>query len=324
MKLAIISGVSGQDGAYLTKFLLDNKYKVIGLTRSSSHIAATKFRYLGIYDSVNIEECDLLDLSSVIRVIEKYQPNEFYNLAAQSSVASSFLQPIGTINFNIHSVLNILEAIRLFSPSTRYYQASSSEMFGHVSNLPITEETVLNPVSPYGISKASGHWIVRNYRDSYGVFASSGILFNHESFLRENNFFIKKVIQSAINIKNGKQKFLSVGNINIKRDFGYAPEYVKAMHLMVQQEFPDDYIICSGKSIALNDIIRYVFDVLEISIDKVVVDKKLFRPSEIFDIYGSNEKAQSVLNWNYNLSFFEVLDKLIKEEIDAQYKSAIR
>jgi GDPmannose 4,6-dehydratase len=323
MKSAVISGISGQDGAYLTKFLIENKYKVIGLTRSSNNIASQKFRYLGINEGVYIEECDLLDFSSIIRLIEKYQPDEFYNLAAQSSVASSFHQPIGTINFNIHSVLNVLEAIRLVSPKTKYYQASSSEMYGHVSNLPITEETVLNPLSPYGISKASGHWIVRNYRDSYGVFASSGILFNHESFLRENTFFVKKVIQSAIQIKNGKQKNLYVGNIDIKRDFGYAPEYIKAMHLIIQHEIPDDFIICSGESIFLRDVINYVFEVIGISINKVIVDPKLFRPTEILDIYGSNEKAKSNLNWNYDLRFFDVLDLLIREEIDAQDKSVI-
>lgn len=318
MKTVVISGVSGQDGAYLSHFLLQNGVRVIGLTRSASSNNISKLTYLNIHKDVLIEECDLLDFSSIIRLLNKHKPDQFYNLAAQSSVALSFQQPIGTINYNVHSVLNILEAIRLFSPHTKFYQASSSEMFGWVNQLPIKEDSVLNPVSPYGISKATGHWIVKNYRESYGVFACSGILFNHESYLREDHFFVKKVILAALNIKNNKQKVLKVGNIDIRRDFGYATEYVKAMHLMLLKDRPDDFIICSGKSISLREIIEYVFSSIGISLDRIEIDKSLIRPTEIFDIYGSNAKAKSKLNWDYSLDFRKVLDILIAEELNAK------
>ena len=202
-KTAIITGITGQDGAYLTQYLLGLNYTVVGLTRSYSSAGLSKLMKLGIDSQIQLEECDLMDYSSIIRILQKYKPDEFYNLAAQSSVAASFNQPIGTIQFNSISVLNILEAIRSSNSAIRFYQASSSEMFGRVPELPIREGNVLNPVSPYAISKATAHWIVRNYRESYGIFACSGILFNHESALRDDTFFVKKVIASARKIKAG-------------------------------------------------------------------------------------------------------------------------
>lgn len=317
-KTAIITGITGQDGAYLAQYLLGLNYSVVGLTRSYSSAGLSKLMELGIDAMIQLEECDLMDYSSIIRILQKYKPHEFYNLAAQSSVAASFNQPIGTIQFNSISVLNILEAIRSSKETIRFYQASSSEMFGRVVDLPIKEESVLNPVSPYAISKATAHWIVRNYRESYGIFACSGILFNHESALRDDSFFVKKVIVSALKIKAGKLDKLRVGNIMIRRDFGASKEYVKVMHAMLQHGQPDDYIISSGQSVLLKDIIDFVFKTLDVPTDRYSVDDKLFRPAEIMDLYGDSSKARDQLGWNYQLDFFEVLADII-EEVKTNY-----
>lgn len=319
-KTALITGITGQDGAYLAKFLLNKGYKVVGLTRSYNQENLYGLVYLGIKDKITVEECDLSDLSNVITTLNKFKPDEIYNLASQSSVGLSFTQPVGTINFNIISVLNLLEAIRTIRPETKYYQASSGEMFGNVQNLPIKEYSVIHPTSPYAISKAAAHWTTVNYRESYGMFTCCGILFNHESYLRSPNFFVKKVIQESLKIQKGEQKLLTVGNLDIKRDFGYAPDYVEAMWLMLQQEKPKDYIVCSGKSIYLKDIVNYVFNKLNIDKNKIQIDKTLFRPNEIRDIYGNSEYAQKELGWNYNRDFFEVLDLLIEEELNSEKK----
>ena len=287
---------------------------MIGLIRSHYGSNLSRLKYLNLLDEINLIECDLGDLSQVLTIISAHRPSEIYNLAAQSSVSLSFQQPIGTLAFNIHSVLNFLEAIRLLNPSIRFYQASSSEMFGKVNDLPITEESTVHPLSPYAISKVTGHYICINYRESYKLFTSCGILFNHESYLRGENFFIRKLIKGALEIKNGSREYLEFGNLNIKRDFGWSEKYVEAMWLMLQQEKPDDYVISSGRSIALREIVYYVFDGLGLSRDLIRINASLFRPTEIEDIYGSNEKAKSVLNWDYNMNFFEVLDIIIEEE----------
>ena len=258
MKKAIITGITGQDGAYLAKLLVDKGYLVIGITRNNRSVNLEKLSFLGIVADVQIEECDLSDLSSVINLFVKYQPQEVYNLAAQSSVSLSFTQPIGTIQFNVISVLNLLEAIRLISPHTRIYQASSSEMYGEVRQLPVTLSTPMHPLSPYAISKCTGFWTLVNYRESYGLRASNGVLFNHESFLRTDNFFVKKIISGAVKNRNNPDWKLEVGNIDVKRDFGYSPKYVEAMWLILQQETSRDFIICSGESISLRAIIQYV------------------------------------------------------------------
>ncbi len=315
MKTACITGVTGQDGAYLVQLLLNEGYNVIGLTRSYNNINLRNFKYLNIAGQIKIEECDLLDFSSIIKILIKYKPDEFYNLGAQSSVGISFEQPIGTINYNTQSVLNLLESVRLLKLDTKIYQASSSEMFGRVKSLPVSELTPLHPLSPYAISKASAYWIGVNYRESYNIHCVNGILFNHESYLRSSNYFVKKVIKTSLDIKHKRADFLEVGNIDIKRDFGYAPDYVTAMWLSLQQDKADDYIICSGKSVYLREIIMFVFDYLEIPSDKLVEDKALFRPIDIEDIYGDNTKAKTVLKWNYSKSFFDVLKILIEEEI---------
>ena len=239
MKTAIITGVTGQDGAYLSELLLKKEYRVVGLVRSVTGSRTDKLQYLGIHDQVELYECDLQDLSQVIKMISGFKPDEIYNLAAQSSVSLSFQQPIGTIQFNINSVVNILEAIRLINPKIKFYQASSSEMFGKIEALPITEETKFHPLSPYAISKVAAHYITINYRESYGVFACCGILFNHESYLRGNNFFVKKVITGALDILHGKKDHIELGQLDIKRDFGFSKRYVEAMWLMLQKEVAD-------------------------------------------------------------------------------------
>lgn len=315
MKKAIITGITGQDGAYLAKLLVDKGYLVIGITRNNRSVNLEKLSFLGIVADVQIEECDLSDLSSVINLFVKYQPQEVYNLAAQSSVSLSFTQPIGTIQFNVISVLNLLEAIRLISPHTRIYQASSSEMYGEVRQLPVTLSTPMHPLSPYAISKCTGFWTLVNYRESYGLRASNGVLFNHESFLRTDNFFVKKIISGAVKNRNNPDWKLEVGNIDVKRDFGYSPKYVEAMWLILQQETSRDFIICSGESISLRAIIQYVFKKLAIAEDKITISENLFRPVDIEDIYGDNSLAKDILEWNYDMSFFDVLDILIDEEI---------
>jgi GDPmannose 4,6-dehydratase len=314
MKIAVITGITGQDGAYLSKLLLEKGYKVIGLLRKKNTVNLDKLNYLGITKKISFENCDLTNLSEIINFVNKYKPNEIYNLASQSSVGISFNRPIETLSFNILSTANILEAIKIIDKSIKFYQASSSEMFGSANDLPFTEKSFFHPVSPYGISKASAHWITVNYRESFGLFTTSGILFNHESILRGDNFIIKKIIKTALDISGGKKDFLEVGNINIKRDFGYAPNYVEAMYLMMQYEKPDDYIISSGVSVSIKDIIIYIFEKLNIPFKKLRINNDLFRPNEILDIYGDSSKAKLILKWNYNLSFYEVLDILIKEQ----------
>lgn len=315
MKTAIITGISGQDGPYLAKLLLEKDYKVIGTVRSYRCANTKNFEYLGIKNDIIVEELDLLDITNVIRIIQKYQPDEIYNLAAQSSVGLSFDQPIGTFSFNTTSVNNLLESIRLFAPQTKLYQASSSEMYGKVTTMPITLQTPMNPISPYAVSKMAAYFMITTYRESYNIFAANGVLFNHESFLRSSNFFIKKVIRDSIAIKNKKLDKLIVGNLNVKRDFGYAPKYVEAMWKILQSEKPDDYIICSGQSILLRDIVEYIFNKLEINKNLIVENKDFFRPNEIEEIYGDNSKAKNILKWENEYSFFDVLDLLVDEEL---------
>ena len=316
MKTAIITGITGQDGAYLSQLLLSKNYNVIGLTRSYNQNNFKGLEYLGVLPDITIQDCDLTDITQVIKIIQKHAPDEIYNLAAQSSVSLSFNQPIGTIQFNIISTLNLLEAIKMSKPSKdiKFYHASSSEMFGLVKQLPITENTVFHPLSPYAISKAAAHWLTVNYRESYRLFACCGILFNHESYLRSENFFVKKVIRESLKIKYGLQEVLQVGNIDIKRDFGFAKKYVEVMWLMLQQEQPDDYLVCSGKSVSLRSIIEHIFKRLSLPAEKMVISKDLYRPTDIEDIYGDNSKARAKLHWNYDLDFFDVIDDMLAEE----------
>lgn len=315
-KTAFITGISGQDGAYLAALLIENNYSVIGMVRSQGSTELRGLEYLGIRKAVIIEECDLLDISQIIKLLFQYKPTEIYNLAAQSSVSMSFKQPIGTFRFNTMSVYNLLEAIKLVDKEIKFYQASSSEMYGKVNSLPITENSVLHPVSPYAISKAAAHWSCIHYRESYNMFVCCGILFNHESHLRGNNFFMKKIIIDSIRISRGELQELQVGNIDIARDFGFAPFYVEAMYLMMQAEKADDYIICSGSSVQLRHIIEYVFTKLGIDKTRYTISQELYRPADIEDIYGDPHKAHEELGWNYSLTYKNLVDKLLEEELN--------
>jgi GDPmannose 4,6-dehydratase len=314
VKTALITGITGQDGAYLADLLLKNDYKVVGLVRNLSSVFRG-LEYLEIINKVEIVVCDLLDITQVYKIIEKYKPDEIYNLAAQSSVYQSYKDPINTFKFNTISVFNLVEAIKNINTKIKFYQASSSEMFGRVEQLPITETSLIHPVSPYAISKVAAHYTCVNYRENYNMFICCGILFNHESYLRNNDFFIKKVIRESIAISINKQPNLQVGNIDIKRDFGYAVKYVEAMYLMLQQEKPTDFLICSGQSLSLREIIYYVFEKLNINKNLCVINKDFYRPADIEDIYGNNEKAKKELLWKYDYNFFYVLDLLIEEEL---------
>lgn len=320
-KTALITGISGQDGSYLSRLLVEKGYKVVGTVRSYKCTNKINLEYLGIEKRVIIEELDLLDISNILRLIQKYKPVEIYNLAAQSSVSLSFEQPLGTFSFNTISVNNLLESIRLLSAETKLYQASTSEIYGKTSTMPINKYTSMYPVSPYAVSKMAAHFMIINYRESYNLFACNGILFNHESFLRSENFFVKKIIKNSILIKNNKLRYLEVGDLSIKRDFGYAPLYVEAMWKMLQLEKPIDCIICSGKSIMLQEIVDYVLKKIGLDNSIVVTKNDLFRPNEIRDIYGDNSEAKDILDWNYNISFFDVIDILVKEELDYYKKN---
>jgi len=318
MKTALITGITGQDGAYLSKFLLEKDYNVVGITRNLQSGNLNGLSFLGVENDVQLVEANVFDLSNIIRLLEKYKPDEFYNLAAQSSVGLSFDQPIGTLEYNIISVANILEAIRIVNKDIKVYQSSSSEMYGNVNKnlLPIDENFIIHPASPYAISKAAAHWICVNYREAYKLFISSGILFNHESVLRRQNFVTKKIISSALKIKKNELDFLKVGNTSIMRDWGYAPEYIKVMWKMLNVTKPSDYIICTGEAHTLQEFIDKVFIKLGLDPAKYVkFDKALYRPVELETIFGNPNKAKSELEWNYLMSFDDLINKLIEDEI---------
>jgi GDPmannose 4,6-dehydratase len=315
MKKGLITGVTGQDGAYLSKILLEKGYKVYGTIRNSITPRSRNLELLGIERSIELIPADLLDLSNVIRLLERIKPDEIYNLASQSSVGLSFEQPIGTVEFNIMSTMNLLEAIRILPFNAKFYQASSSEMYGKASELPVTEKTALHPVSPYAVSKAASHWMTVNYREAYGLFCCCGILFNHESVLRAGHFVTKKIISTAVRISKGSKEKLKLGNIEIKRDWGLAPEYVKAMWLMLQREVPDDYVIATGEAHSLREFIELAFLNAGLDWEKyVATDEALYRPSEIDVIYGDPAKAKAKIGWEYNVSFENLIKLLIREE----------
>ena len=318
MKTAMITGITGQDGAYLTKFLLTKGYNIIGLLRNNKEADLKNLEYLRLNDNVRFIKTDLLNLSNIIKILETIDIDEIYNLAAQSSVASSFDRPIETINFNIISTANLIEAIRITNPKIKFYQASSSEMFGNVDkkNLPINKNIAFEPVSPYGISKAASHWITVNYRKAYNIFAVCGICFNHESVLRKKYFVTKKIINTAVKISMGLDKELKLGNLNVYRDWGYAPKYVEAMWLMLQQDVPYDYVISSGEAHSLKEFVKNVFEKLDVDTKKYVkIDKEFCRPIDIQINYGDNSEAKNKLKWNYNISFKQLIDKLVEDEI---------
>lgn len=315
MKTALIIGITGQDGAYLSELLLRKGYRVCGNIRTDIEDSLFGLEYLKIKDQVELFPCNIENYDSVYNLIKSVKPDEIYNLAAQSSVSVSFKEPGLTLRINYISVLNLLESIRKSDYETRLFQASSSEMYGNLQTMPITLERALDPVSPYAVSKAASHWMVKNYRDIYNIFACTGVMFNHESYLRGSNFFVKKVIRQSIEIKKGIRENLIVGNISPKRDFGYAPAYVDAMWRMLQQDCSDDYMICTGRSIRLSNIISTVFELLKIPENKLYISDDLYRPEDIEVVYGDPTKAREKLDWEFNTRFEKVLEWLVEEEL---------
>jgi GDPmannose 4,6-dehydratase len=315
MKKALIIGATGQDGAYLSKLLLSKNYKVYGITRNTIMPELKNLQFLGIENDIQLIELPNLDQKRAEQILTKFQIDEIYNLSAQSSVGYSFIDPIGTVNFNIMSVLNWLEAIKKVNNQIKFYQASSSEMFGNVKpeNLPLKESLIFHPASPYGVSKAAAHWLTVNYRESHNLFAACGILFNHESCLRGPNFVVKKILNAAINIKMGRQKGpIKVGNLSIWRDWGYAPAYVEAMWRILQTDAAEDYLICSGEVTSLQSLIETILNKLDLEYEKTIkIDKELFRPVDLEIIYGDNTKAKKNLGWDYNMDTNQLIDQLI-------------
>lgn len=315
-KRALLTGITGQDGAYLSQFLLSKGYEVFGVIRRSSHrgVEDHRLRWLGVADKVTLLDGDMGDLSSLVRIVKEVQPQEIYNLAAQSFVASSWRQPIHTANITAIGVTNILEAMRAEKPDARFYQASSSEMYGLIQQDMQTEKTPFYPRSPYAVAKLYGHWITVNYRESFGFHASSGILFNHESPLRGIEFVTRKVSDAVARIKLGKQKELRLGNIDAKRDWGHARDYVQMMWMMLQQDKPDDYVVATGRTTTVRDMCRIAFEHVGMDMNKhVIIDPAFYRPAEVDVLLGDPSKAREKLGWVPKTS----LEEMIREMVDA-------
>ena len=318
-KRAFITGVTGQDGAYLTQLLLGKGYEVSGLVRRSStaEVNDVRLKWLGIADQVRLIDGDLLDLSGIIRTLRDVKPDEIYNLGAQSFVRSSWQQPLLTGQVTALGVTNVLEAVRLTCPEARFYQASSSEMYGLIQEDMQTEATPFYPRSPYAVAKLYGHWITVNYRESFGLHASSGILFNHESPLRGIEFVTRKVTDGVARIKLGLADELRLGNIDAKRDWGHSRDYVEAMWLMLQQEVADDYVVATGRTTTVRDMCKIAFEHAGISIDKhLVIDPELFRPAEVDVLLGDPAKAKAKLGWEAKIT----LEEMIAEMVDADIR----
>ena len=317
MKRALITGVTGQDGAYLSRFLLGKGYQVFGLVARRGSDTLWRLRELGVLERIELIDGDMLDLSSLIRAIETARPDEVYNLAAQSFVYTSWKQPILTAQVTGMAVTNILEAIRLTNKKARFYQASTSEMFGKVREPVQSEQTPFHPRSPYGVSKLFAHWMTINYRESFGMHCSSGILFNHESPLRGLEFVTRKVTDAVARIKSGKQKELRLGNIDSKRDWGYAGDYVEAMWLMLQQDEPADYVVATGRTTTVRDMCRTAFEYVGLNYeDYVVTDPRFYRPAEVDVLIGDPAKAKAGLGWEAKTG----LDELLAMMVDADIK----
>lgn len=315
-KKAFITGITGQDGAYLAELLLNKGYEVYGLIARRSTSTVWRLQYLGIEDRVQLINGDLTDLSSLIRAIKISEPDEVYNLGAQSFVGSSWEQPILTGQATGLGVVNILEAIRLTRPSARFYQASTSEMFGQVQHCIQSESTPFYPRSPYGVAKLYGHWMTVNYRESFSMHASSGILFNHESPLRGIEFVTRKVTDAVARIKLGKQTKLALGNIDAKRDWGFAGDYVEAMWLMLQQTHPDDYVIATGVTTTVRDMCKIAFEHVGLNYeDHVEIDPRFYRPAEVAVLLGDANKANSILGWQATTSLHELITNMVSADL---------
>ncbi len=316
MKKAFVTGITGQDGAYLADLLLGKGYEVHGLVRRSStaDVNDHRLRWLGIADRVRLVDGDLTDLSGLIRTVQEVMPDEVYNLAAQSFVKSSWQQPLLTGTVTGLGTANILEAVRLICPEARFYQASSSEMYGLIQEPVQSESTPFYPRSPYAAAKLYGHWMTVNYRESFGLHASSGILFNHESPLRGIEFVTRKVTDAVARIKLGLKDELRLGNIDAKRDWGHSRDYVRAMWMMLQQDVAEDYVVATGRSVTVRDMCTIAFDHAGLDLDKhLVIDPALFRPAEVDVLLGNAAKARAKLGWEPTVT----LDEMIREMVDA-------
>jgi len=334
MKVALITGIRGQDGAYLSKFLLEKGYRVVGADRRSGDSSNWRLKELGIENEIEVVYMDLLEFDNIFRTIQKIQPDEVYNLAAQSFVATSFEQPLLTADVDALGVVRLLEALRLIKPDAKFYQASTSEMFGKVQTIPQNEKTPFYPRSPYGVSKVFGHWITVNYRESYNMFACSGILFNHESPLRGLEFVTRKITYNLAQIKFGLRDKIVLGNLDAKRDWGYAKEYVEGMWMMLQQKEPDDYVLATGETHSIKEFVEKAcyfagFDLewegkddnlkgIDRGSGRVIVEtsKEFYRPAEVDLLIGDASKAKRVLGWQPKTSF----EKLVEIMVDADLK----
>ena len=331
MKHALITGITGQDGSYLAELLLEKGYEVYGIWRRKATVDYGNIEHLK--DKVHLIYADMTDPISLMSAMRISQADEVYNLAAQSFVATSWDTPIGTAEIDALGVTNMLEAIRNVKPEARFYQASTSEMFGLVQEMPQTERTPFYPRSPYGVAKLYGHWITKNYRESYGLFACSGILFNHESERRGIEFVTRKISRAAAAISLGKQEFVELGNMDSKRDWGHSKDYVRAMWLMLQQDTPDDYVIATNETRTVREFVEIAFrtagievewkgtGIDEVGIDKatgktvVKVNKKFFRPAEVDVLLGDPAKAEKQLGWTREISFAELVERMVKNDL---------
>ncbi len=314
-KRALITGITGQDGSYLAELLLEKGYEVHGMVRRSS--TESYERLTGFRDQVSLHQGDLLDQRSLHDVLKACQPDEVYNLAAMSFVKTSWNQPVLTAEFTGVGVTRLLEAIREVCPETRLYQASSSEMFGKVKQIPQTEDTPFHPRSPYGVAKTYGHYITMNYRESYDLFACSGILFNHESPRRGLEFVTRKVTNAVAAIKLGLQEDLALGNLDSKRDWGYARDYVEAMWLMLQQDQPEDYVIATGKTHSVRDLVDRAFKKVELDPDEYIkIDPEFMRPAEVDLLIGDYSKARDKLGWEPKTTFEELVDMMVESDLE--------
>lgn len=315
-KRALITGITGQDGSYLAEYLLEQGYDVIGMIRRSSTVNFERIHH--IQDKVTLVAGDLLDEVSMIHLLREHRPSEVYNLAAQSFVQTSFSQPVFTGEVTGLGVTRILDAVRVVDPGIRFYQASSSEMFGKVQAVPQTETTPFYPRSPYGVAKLYGHWITVNYRESYDMYACSGILFNHESPRRGLEFVTRKITNAVARIKLGKDKELRLGNLDAKRDWGYAKDYVRAMHLMLQQDTADDYVVSTGETYSVRRFCEIAFGHVGLNYqDYVVIDERFYRPAEVDLLVGDPAKANKNLGWKPEVTFEQLVTMMVESDLQA-------
>lgn len=317
MKKALITGITGQDGSYLAKFLLKKGYEVYGTFRRLSTPNFWRLQYLDIFDKVNLIPADLVDDASLVEAVKISDPEEVYHLAAQSFVGTSFEQPVGTGMVTGLGVTRMLEAIRQINPEIKFYQASTSEQFGNSSEGPVKEEDVFEPASPYAAAKLYGYWLTKIYRKGYKMFACNGILFNHESPLRGLEFVTRKISNAVAKIVLGIEKELSLGNLEAKRDWGYAPEYVESMWLMLQQKEPNDYVIATGEAHSVKEFAEKAFEIAGLDLqDYVKVDKRFFRPLDVNYLQGDITKAKEKLGWKPKVKFDKLVEIMVKEDMD--------